>query len=587
LAFPNLSSPEKIVYTYNNHIEKVFNETIKVIQRLDYARYKPLTYLKEIDKQLATMMVSQRNMSGFMKSILIKRLESSFEAFKKTLRRFINSYMKFIDMCRGGKVFISKRINIYDLLDSGDDDRLMELVEDDIVQYYPIEAFQEGFISSLQRDLMLLRNLEDEWELIIEDPKKDQFLYELKHNEILRNKKIIVFTESKETAEYIGTYLENYCPGEVAIYNGQGSRSMRAEIEANFNPNFTGIKKDNIKYLITTDVLAEGINLHRSNVLINYDLPWNPTKVMQRVGRINRVGTEHKSIHVFNFFPTAQANEHLPLEENIVSKIQAFHDTLGEDFKYLSEDEEVTSHNLYHNLNSMECLEASKEEEESELTYLGQIRDIRDNNIDLFKKIKKLPQKSKSSHVYKTLKNDCTLTFLRKGMLKKFFITGKEETRELTFLEAVRFLKAFPETKKEEIADKYYNYLQSNKEHFNLCFMEEDTLVVSKNSRTSNDSKVIKLIKAISKFQVFTEKEEQNIKSLLVLWEEGHIPVNITKQIIKLTKKMNDPLKIYHEVISVVPSRYLTLKNQQKNYDIKQEQTRIILSSYLRKEEHN
>ncbi len=81
---------------------------------------------------------------------------------------------------------------------------------------------------------------------------------------------------------------------------------------------------------------------------------------MQRVGRINRVGTEHDRIYVFNFFPTAQANAQVSLEENIMQKLQAFHDTLGEDFKYLSEDEQVTSHKLYNVLSGKENLEDRK-----------------------------------------------------------------------------------------------------------------------------------------------------------------------------------------------------------------------------------
>lgn len=93
--------------------------------------------------------------------------------------------------------------------------------------------------------------------------------------------------------------------------------------------------------MITTDVLAEGINLHRANVLVNYDLPWNPTRIMLRVGRINRVGSEFGRIFVYNFFPTVQTKEHMPFEERILEKLQAFHDTLGEDIKYLSEDEET------------------------------------------------------------------------------------------------------------------------------------------------------------------------------------------------------------------------------------------------------
>lgn len=83
------------------------------------------------------------------------------------------------------------------------------------------------------------------------------------------------------------------------------------------------------------------INLHRSNIIINYDLPWNPTRVLQRVGRVNRVGTQHDKVYVFNIFPTAQSDAHLGLEDNIKGKIQAFHNTLGEDAKYLSDDEEL------------------------------------------------------------------------------------------------------------------------------------------------------------------------------------------------------------------------------------------------------
>ena len=114
------------------------------------------------------------------------------------------------------------------------------------------------------------------------------------------------------------------------------NRDARDKIEANYDPNHTGEQSDEIQYLVTTDVLAEGINLHRSNIVINYDLPWNPTRVLQRVGRVNRVGTKHDKIFVYNFFPTEASKKHLKLEEIIIAKIQAFHNTLGEDAAYLS-----------------------------------------------------------------------------------------------------------------------------------------------------------------------------------------------------------------------------------------------------------
>jgi hypothetical protein len=133
LKFPELGMPEKIIYSFDDKIDDVFNKTIGIIKTLDYARYAPLTYLKNADKKYASMMVAQRNMSGFMKSILVKRLESSFYAFKMTLTRFINSYERFIEMCEQGDVYISKKVNVYDLLDNGDDDKLMELVDSERV----------------------------------------------------------------------------------------------------------------------------------------------------------------------------------------------------------------------------------------------------------------------------------------------------------------------------------------------------------------------------------------------------------------------------------------------------------------------
>ena len=134
-------------------------------------------------------------------------------------------------------------------------------------------------------------------------------------------------------------------------FSGESSQNLKAAIEDSFNPKNEPKNNDRYDILITTDILAEGINLHRSNALINYDLPWNPTRIMQRVGRINRVGTQHKQIYVFNFFPTAQSSKQLSLKERIMEKLQAFHDTLGEDYKYLSDEEIVSPQKLFKRFN--------------------------------------------------------------------------------------------------------------------------------------------------------------------------------------------------------------------------------------------
>jgi len=207
---------------------------------------------------------------------------------------------------------------------------------------------------------------------------------------------------------------------------------------------------------------------------------------MQRIGRINRVGTEYNNIYVYNFFPAAQSNAHLPLEENIISKIQAFHDTLGEDFKYLSEDEEVSSHNLYRRLNSKEALESDYNDEVSELKYLNIIRQVRDENEELYQKIKNLPRKAKSGRNNKKLLSDKTLTFVRKGGLKKFFIADEKDSNEIFFLQAMKYLEVDENAKKVKIPKKYFQHLELNKLGFEICLTEEKDVIIDKSSRSNS-----------------------------------------------------------------------------------------------------
>ncbi|MEO2068656.1 MAG: C-terminal helicase domain-containing protein, partial [Desulfurobacteriaceae bacterium] len=196
-------------------------------------------------------------------------------------------------------------------------------------------------------------------------------------------RKILIFTEYSETAEYLGRKLKETFGECVLVYSSKSKSSVRKEIIENFDPN-AKVQKDDIKILITTDVLAEGINLHRSNVIVNYDIPWNPTRVLQRVGRINRVGTSFKEIYIYNFFPVGVAEKELGLEAAAIAKLQAFHQALGEDAKYLTEEEEVNAHGLFKKMNRLK----EDEEEDSLLKYVKLLREIKEKEPELFEKIK-------------------------------------------------------------------------------------------------------------------------------------------------------------------------------------------------------
>lgn len=576
LKFPALGNPESIVYAFDEKTEEIFNETVRVIRDLSYARYKPLFYLKD-NKKYAQMLVAQANIGGFMKSILVKRLESSFYAFKMTLSRFIESHQKFVDMFNTGEIYVSKKVDVYDLLDNGDDYKLMQLVESEKVQYFKAEEFKDYFISDIEHDLKRLQYILSRWEEVTVDPKLEEFVKDLAENPILKDTKKIVFTESKETASYIGERLKQIYGSRVVVFSGESTNYLKQEIEDSYNPKNKGKNNDKYDILITTDVLAEGINLHRANVLINYDLPWNPTRIMQRVGRINRVGTEFDRIYVFNFFPTSQANAQLPLKDRILEKLQAFHDILGEDFKYLSEDEQVSSHKLYETLTG--SLEGEEENVNPELEYLALIRKIRDENIDLFEKIKKLPLKCKSGKNTKHISGDGTISFIRKGALKAFFKTVGAVTQELTFIETMQYVKCDENEPKIPIKEIYFDYLATNKEAFNNKLLQEELETTEGRTVSGNDKKILMYLKALLACRKFTESEEATIEKIKMMLEYGELPQATSKQIVSDLKNVEDPIQIFHVILDAIPAKYFDGRKTKKVE--RKGKKQVILSCYL------
>ena len=226
---------------------------------------------------------------------------------------------------------------------------------------------------------------------------------------------------------------------------------------------------------MTTDVLSEGVNLHRAATVINYDIPWNPTRLMQRVGRVNRVDTPFEKIQTFNFFPSEQGNDLIKLKESAEAKIQAFIEMLGADARLLTEGEDVKSHDLFARLNSKQTITGEAGEEESELEYLTEIRRIRDEEPDLFERIKRLPKKARSTRSAEALTPaglvatlPTLFSYFRKGKLDKFYLCGTEgETKELDFFTTVKVLKPVDAAEvRRVIPEAFYALLENNKKAF-------------------------------------------------------------------------------------------------------------------------
>ena len=574
VKFPEVKDPEPLFYQFNKKENEIFQRTIELIgKKFKYARYMPLTYYKNQD-QLELDIQSQKNLGGFMKILLIKRLESSFHAFQNSIRRFIKSYELFLREFDAGNVYVSKDYSnkIFDLLSGDDEAAVQKLLDEDKAKKYSTKDFTEDLEKDLKTDLEVLNEIKSLWRGINRDPKRLAFeealsappslirknknvmvrkpletclktAENLKTFSVLRNRtnKLIVFTESKETAEYLGEKLSRKFPDEVLVFTGSSAGRVRESIIDNFDPRAFNPKKD-CRILIATDVLSEGVSLHRSNVVVNYDLPWNPTRLMQRVGRINRVDTEFNEIHTFNFFPTEQSNDIIKLEQTAKAKIEAFINLLGSDARLLTEEEVPESHKLFGRLGSKKTIIGEEEEEEeSELKYLKVIKDIRDKNPDLFDSVKRLPKKARTARSHK-LKENRLLTYFRKGKLNKFFITEENQSKELDFISSAKLLEVEEKTPRKALPGDFFTLLKKNKGGFySLTSKEEQPFSPSGSSRDSA-SQLLKILKIIRKdLRQYTEEQEVYFKKIMNRLEEGALPKQTTKTACQALKKRVKP----------------------------------------------
>ena len=571
LKFPEVANPEPVFYQLNKEENDIFNKTIELIaQKFKYARYTPILYYKGEVTQPEQL--SQRNMGKFMKILLVKRLESSFYAFKNSVNRFIGSYERFIKEFEKGNVYLSKKYTnkIFELLEDDNDEAIQKLLEEDKARKYPSKDFRDELKKDLEHDLNILKEIQKLWNRIDRDPKLLSFIKLLSFNSILKENKLIVFTESKETADYLAGNLQKKFSDKVLLFTGQSSASVRERVIENFDAR-ARFPKNDYRLLITTEVLSEGVNLHASNIVINYDIPWNPTRLMQRVGRINRVDTNFDKIYTFNFLPTEQSNDEIKLKESAESKIEAFITLLGADAQLLTEGEVIESHELFNRLISKKTITGEDGFEESDLKYLQVIRNIRDGNPDLFAEIKRLPKKARTAKRQKATE-DQLVTYFRKGKLQKFFLVGEEKPQELDFINAARLLETNEKIAREKLANDFYDKLEKNKKAFEFATMEEEIL------------EVLRILKAIKDFRQFTDDQELYLKNVIRQLEEGGLPKQTTKTVLQeLNKELKsgiNPIKILARLQKNISNDFL-----KSHFSESAAQTigprEVILSEYL------
>jgi HKD family nuclease/superfamily II DNA or RNA helicase len=323
---------------------------------LTYARYGLWHYVNS-EKQKKEPYVSLHragaNLRGLMRVLLFKRFESSVYAFQETIRRLIKIHGSFLKSLNEGFVPAGEEAQhiLYgsDTLEEAD---IMDALAA-VSQRYDAKDFDTDALSeNISHDIMLLKNVQKLVAPIT--PEKDAKLQTLKARlatKPLKVAKRLIFTQYADTAKYLYANLNpgDRFPDVEVIYSGDKSKArVVGRFAPKANPEYRFPKGETeLMTVIATDVLAEGLNLQDCDNIINYDLHWNPVRLIQRFGRIDRIGSEHELIFAYNFLPEAGIDKNLGLKEKLHNRIQEIHDTIGEDSQILDETERLNPDAMY------------------------------------------------------------------------------------------------------------------------------------------------------------------------------------------------------------------------------------------------
>jgi superfamily II DNA/RNA helicase len=553
IHFPTIQKPIQVFYELEPELETLYDRTFHFISNkeegLSYARYQALKYLVgEKGEQFPRRAMISEQLAIIMKTLLLKRLDSSFAAFRSSLRHFFDANRAMLMMFEKGKIFIAPDLKgkVSDYILDAQEDELEKLVLDlmesgENALICTPDDFEANYIQLLQRDQDILGDLLNSWDQVQQDPKLDEFLHRLRTDllDITRNpdQKLVVFSESTVTVNYLKEKLATYPEYRVLAVSSGNRKELQDIIRANFDANLTdGMERsDAYNIVIATEVLAEGVNLHRSNSIVNYDTPWNSTRLMQRIGRVNRIGSKAPNVYVYNFYPTAKVDKDIDLQKRAFMKLQAFHAALGEDSQIYSSLEEFDTYGLFNQ---------QDEEKDRRLDFLMELREFRRKYPDEFKRIKNIPKRARTGR--KTIQlSGATLAFMKKGKRDAFFLMQNDEApKALTFLEAADLFKALAEEKGIPLHPAHHDHIQIALQQFDMEVQEEKSRRKSADTTLSvTELQAINYLKPFIPSNLVSDTERPVLEwALKAIQQEGKFP-NLTREIRKYKQDMDKAVK--------------------------------------------
>ncbi len=343
LRFPTRVSGEDQCLRYSldtTYGRQFYDELLLAIRTMRYPLHGLGRYVRqqaEDDRRVVGLRRAGNSVRGLFKVLLLKRLESSVFALQQTLHRLRTKLSTAHAEIAAGRVPAPR------VARSSEEVEALELSEVTGHEFLPAELFDIGRLrEDVEADQRVVAGLVGQIDDLISrrDEKLERLVAYLFRRRPQQHR-TLVFTQFAETATYLAERLGSQF-GRTAL--ATGSTSGLLGIARRFAPKANRVEIDpdqQIDLLITTDTLSEGVNLQDADTLINYDLHWNPLRLIQRAGRIDRIGSEHEEIHISSFLPQQELESALHLEAVLRRRIKDFIEVFGEDSNVLPGSERL------------------------------------------------------------------------------------------------------------------------------------------------------------------------------------------------------------------------------------------------------
>jgi len=423
---------------------------------LTYARYGLFRYVKPAvagKEPYASLQRAAGNLRGLMRVLLFKRFESSVHAFRESIKRLLNSHRSFLHSLERGFIPAGEQAQALLYESDGSDEAEFLAALEDVSKTYRVEDFHADLLQEhIEHDISVLERILRQVEPITAaKDAKLQKLLSLLPDKVLDKGKRLIFSQYAETAQYL---YDNLNPKGRrkdidVIFSGDKSKfRLVGRFSPKSNPEFIAQASDTeLNTVIATDVLSEGLNLQDCDTIINYDLHWNPVRLIQRFGRIDRIGSDHDTVYGLNFLPESNMDRHLGLKQKLETRIAEIHSTIGEDSAILDPSEQINEEAMY------AIYEAKAENlslfEEGELLSLNEaeeiLRHLKQEDPAEFERIATLRDGIRSA---KPSLSQGTYVFCQAGDFQQLYLTdetGEISTRDIpTILGGIKCSPSMP-----------------------------------------------------------------------------------------------------------------------------------------------